>query len=50
MRLQKRTIRQKFAGIQAVNRIGMGRIGSILKMLIIINENAKNADNYQCLY
>ena len=35
MRLQKRTIRQKLAGIQAVNRIGMGRIGSILKMLII---------------
>lgn len=25
MRLQKRTIRQKLAGIQAVNRIGMGK-------------------------
>lgn len=50
MRLQKRTIRQKPAGIQAfVNRIGMGRIGSILKMLIIRKPSFHFADTAVCV-
>lgn len=50
MRLQKRTIRQKLAGIQAVvNRIGMGRIGSILKMLIIRKPPFHFADTAVCV-
>lgn len=45
MRLQKRTIRQKLA----VNRIGMGRIGSILKMLIIRKPPFHFADTAVCV-
>lgn len=50
MRLQKRTVRRKPAGIQAVvNRIGMGRIGSILKMLIIRKPSFHFADTAVCV-
>ena len=49
MQLQKRTIRQMLAGIQAVNRIGMGRIGSILKMLIIRKPPFHFADTAVCV-
>lgn len=50
MRLQKRTVRRKPAGIQAVvNRIGMGRIGSILKMLIIRKPPFHFADTAVCV-